>query len=108
MPRKKKHTVKISMKGNNIIIETLDETRISHHGFGSFLIKYRPKEIAITPRAKAALMKCSEIRGLVGMEFFRGNVLSWGSPAPNFSVPIKHVSVPEVVKSMIEKFDIIE
>lgn len=104
----KKHTIKISTKDKNIVIETLDTTRISHHEVGTFLINYRPKEIVITQKAKVALIGCSEIQGSVGMEFHRGNVLSWSSPTPNFMVPVKYISVPESVKSIINKFDVIE
>lgn len=105
---KKKYTIKISMKSKRIVIETLDTTRISYHSMGTYLIKYRPKEILITQRAKVALMKRSEIQNEVGLEFSKGNVLGWASPTPNFIVPLKHISVPEHVKKIIEKFDVIE
>jgi hypothetical protein len=108
MPRKKKYTLKLSVKGRNLIIETLDTTRVSHHGYGTYLIKYRPKEILVTKKAKEALMKCSRVLGLAGMEFYKGRSLAWGVPTPNASVPLKYVSVPDCVKSTIEGFDVID
>ena len=105
---KPKHTIKISMKRNNIVIETLDETRISCHGGSTFLIKYRPKEIAITQRAMDALLECPEVRQRAGVEFLSGNVLSWFSSEPNLVVPLKHISVQECIKPTIGKFDVVE
>ncbi|MHA2280018.1 MAG: hypothetical protein ACXAC5_03955 [Promethearchaeota archaeon] len=105
---KPKHTVKISMKRRNIVIETLDDTRISHHGGSTYLIRYRPKEIAITQRAKNALMECPEVRQRAGLEFLSGNVLAWAGLEPNLIVPLKHVSVQECIKPTIEKFDIVD
>jgi len=108
MPRKKKYTLKLSIQGKNLIIETLDTTRISHHGYGTYLIKYRPKEILITKKAKDALLRCSEINGKTGMEFYSSRSLAWRTPTPNASVPLKYVSVPDCVKQTIEKFDTVD
>jgi len=105
MPRKKKHTIKISMEGRRILIETLNPARVSHHGMGTFLVKYCPKEILITRQAKAAILKCSQVNE-AGLEFFRGNVLGWRSTLPKLLIPIKYVSVPDCVKQVIEKFDV--
>jgi hypothetical protein len=106
--RKPKHTVRISMRRGNIIVETLDDTRVSHHGGATYLIRYRPKEISITQEAKDALMKCHEIRHDAGMEFLSGNVLKWASLSEKLAIPIEYVSVQECIKPMINRFFVID
>ena len=104
---KTKHTLKISMQDNMISLETLDETRISNNSHASFLIKFRPKEIAITKSAKKVLMSCSRVQCAVLLEFVTTNTMAWAGPALSIVVPVNQISVPEHIKNVIDRFDVV-
>jgi hypothetical protein len=104
------HSVKISYDNEEreIYITALNEDRITHYGFGSFLENINPKEILISKGALESLLQCPERRGLQGLEFWEDNRLAWGSPSPKFAVHLKHINCPEGAKSWLKDCDVYE
>ncbi|MBI2673426.1 hypothetical protein HYX19_04140 [Candidatus Woesearchaeota archaeon] len=105
---KKKHSLKISYDGNKeeITLKTLNPTRFTHYGFGTFLEHIDPKEILISEGALEALLHCPERRGLQGLEFWPENRLAWGSLSKNFIVPYDSINCPKGTKSWLKKCEV--
>ncbi len=94
-------------KGEKIIhIKALDDSRLTHHGFGTFICDIKPSEIEITPDALEELLKQPERRGFQGLEFWPDNRMAWANPHPEFFVHPDDVNVPEGAKKWIRQMSI--
>lgn len=99
------HVLKIDYNSSkrHITLETLRPKRFKHYGFGTFLENIKPGEVLISKAALKKLMSCSYRNGLQGLDLFPQNVLSWGDPSPNMTVPMDAISVDPKAKTWLRK-----
>lgn len=91
-------------KGEKILhIKAINEDRLTHHGFGTFLENIEPKEIWITKEAKALLLEQPERGGLQELEFWPDHRLAWATPHPEIYVRPDDVNVPKDAKKWIKQ-----
>ena len=104
---KKKFSLTIQVeekKGTKYIaLKAIKPERFTHYGFGTFLEKVIPTEVSITQEALDVFLNCPERTGLQGLEFWKDNRLSWGSPSPYFLVPFDAINVPSLAKIWVKE-----
>lgn len=84
-----------------------DQERFYTHGFGTFMQDIQPGEVECSQEALDLLLSCHEQGGLNGLEFWKQNMLAWGSQSQILLIPIDEISVPGAAKSWIREFQVI-
>lgn len=89
-------------------VKAINEGRLTHYGFGTFLENIEPSEIEITPEAREALLAQPERDGLQGLEFWGDNRIAWAHPGPEIEVHPDDVNVPKSAKEWIRQMSLNE
>ncbi|KKL68472.1 hypothetical protein LCGC14_2124600 [marine sediment metagenome] len=87
-------------------VKAIDEDRLTHYGFGTFMENIDPLEIDITSDALEELLAQPERNGLQGLEFWPDNRMAWGCPDSEIFVHPDAVNVPRDAKKWIRKISI--
>ena len=85
--------VRLQTKGNDMIVTALNPDRFVTHGWGSFLESLVEREISLSDGAAKFLQHCPYRSGIMGLEFFAGNIMGMWGTEPWLVVPKKDVSV---------------
>lgn len=89
-------------------VKAIDENRLTHYGFGTFVENVEPSEIDITSDAIEQLLAQPERSGLRGLEFWPDNRMAWGCPDPEIFVHPDDVNVPRDAKKWIREMSVCE
>jgi len=84
-------------------VKTINENRLTHYGFGTFVENIEPSEIDITSDALEELLAQPERSGLQGLEFWPDNRMAWGCPDTEIFVHPNDVNVPRDAKKWIRE-----
>ena len=89
-------------------VKAVDEDRLTHYGFGTFLENITPSEIGISVDALKRLLEQPERPGLQGLEFWPDHRIAWATPDPEIYVLPEDTNVPTKAKAWIKKASVLE